>query len=206
MWIFRLRSSIRLARSDQANLILTKGRPDLRPGVKITTDPASISEFKKSVSNIILQSCGSVGCHGGTKAGTFTLISPATNANALYTNFLVLQKYVYNVKNAQHPLVDRDYPVSSLLLQFMLPLDVAETPHPNAPGYKGAVRTKADPRYVQTYHWIQTLGALPPNYDIDLSKIRPPRLRNQRASRRKFYSGSPARLHKKGELILGQSC
>ncbi len=154
---------------DQANLILSKGKENLRGGVQIQTDPASVADFKKAVNRPVVAGCAAAGCHSGPKSGSFSL-ALANNDAAIYTNFLVLQRSAYTAGGAQHLLVDRDYPDTSLLLQFMLPPDIADTPHPKVANFKSVVKTKSDPRYTATFHWIQSLSPMTPHYDIDLSR------------------------------------
>jgi hypothetical protein len=55
-------------------------------------------------------------------------------------------------------------------LQYMLPRNVAETPHPDAQNFKSLVKAKNDVRFVQTLEWIRSLSSLVPDYGIDLTK------------------------------------
>lgn len=162
-----------LSPQSQAALILDKGRPEVKTGVLITSDPATMVEFKKSVNRVILQSCASVACHGSAKTGPFVLVNPAANNAAVYTNFLILQDSWQEVKGAKRPLIDRNYPETSLLVQYLLPADLADTPHPEVPNYRGAVRTKNDPRYTAILNWIQSLNPVAPPYNIDLAQEGP---------------------------------
>jgi hypothetical protein len=157
-----------LPQSDQALLIL-KNRDDLAGGVTIMTDPASVAEFKKGVRSIVARSCATAGCHGGTKAGTFTLSMGSDDA-ATYTNFLTLQMYSLRVRGIQRGLVDRTFPESSLLLDFMLDPSIAISPHPDVPNAKGTLRNKNAPTYQQVLHWVKSLDAKLPQYGIDLSE------------------------------------
>lgn len=157
----------------QANLMLSKGPPGVFPGVQIMSDPAAILEFKRGVSRVILQSCATANCHGGDKAGTFKLINPAAGTTALYTDYVILQTSVGVNGPGGRPIIDRVNPEASLLLQYMLPPDQADTPHPKTPAYHGAVRNKNDPRYMEILHWIQSLNPVAPRYGIDLTQEAP---------------------------------
>jgi hypothetical protein len=172
----------KLPPDQQGAMILLNGKPDLYPGVHVESDPVTVLEFRKNVQRVIVQGCATAGCHTAGKAGSFSLVA-ANNDAAIYTNFLVLQKYSKTIppkagdpataKGTQRMVVDRAYPDQSLLLQYMLPSDLADTPHPAAPGYKGAVKTKSAPGYAQLAHWIGELNPIAPDYSIDLSKDPP---------------------------------
>ncbi|HZL38516.1 MAG TPA: tetratricopeptide repeat protein [Tepidisphaeraceae bacterium] len=164
----------RLSASEQAAEILSEGKPELRDGVHIRTEPPDILEFKKPlIENALLIGCAAASCHVGPKAGNFRLYAPASNDLATYTNFLMLQKYTMNVNKTQRFMVDRQFPDQSLLLQFMLPLDVAETPHPKVKGFKAMSKLKTDVKYEAVLGWIQNLNPVSPEYGIDLSKPPP---------------------------------
>ena len=163
----------RLSVQEQAVQILTNGKPDLWSGVHILTDPATVSDFKARIQKIVIAGCATSGCHGGPKhdGGTFYLFTSAPNANEMaYTNFVIMQTYVQTVDKVQKPLVNREFPERSTLLQYMLPQNVAETPHPKATNFRSMVRTKSDPRFQQTFAWIHELPSSLPDYGIDLTK------------------------------------
>jgi hypothetical protein len=170
----------KLPADQQGSLILTKGRPDLRTGVHVESDPVSILEYRKNVHHVVVQGCAVAGCHSANKAGTFNLVS-GNNDVAVYTDYLILQKYSKSIppkagesgKPVQRSVVDREYPDQSLLLQYMLPPSAADIPHPAVPNYKGAVKTASAAGYTQTAHWISQLNPIAPDYDIDLSKDPP---------------------------------
>ncbi|HEX5243216.1 MAG TPA: hypothetical protein VFW23_08110 [Tepidisphaeraceae bacterium] len=162
-----------LSVQNQAIQILTNGKPDLWPGVHILTDPANVSDFKARIQKIVLAGCATGGCHGGPKhdGGTFYLFTSAPNANEMaYSNFLILQTYVQTVDKVQRPLVNRQFPERSLLLQYMLPQNVAEAPHPKTTNFRPLVRAKVDQRFQNTFAWIHELPSSLPDYGIDLTK------------------------------------
>lgn len=161
----------KLTPEEQADLILTKGKPEFHKGVAFTEDPATIGEFKK-VERVITQSCASASCHTGPKAGNFVLYLGSSPA-VLYTNYLVLQKYTMNVKGVERSMIDRDFPESSLLLQFMLDPLISDAPHPRVAAYHPPIRKKDDRRYLLLLSWIKTLNPIMPKYGIDLSSETP---------------------------------
>lgn len=163
----------RLSVQEQAIQILTNGKPDLWQGVHIMTDPITVSDFRARIQKIVQAGCATGGCHGGPKheGGTFYLFTNAPNANEMtYTNFLILQTYVQTVDKVQKPLVNREFPERSLLLQYMLPQNVAETPHPRATNFRPVARAKSDQRFQFTLAWIRELPSSLPDYGIDLTK------------------------------------
>ncbi|MDB5173531.1 MAG: hypothetical protein JWN51_2304 [Phycisphaerales bacterium] len=170
----------KLPPDQQGLLILSKGKADLRAGVHVENDPVSIFEYRKNVHHVIVQGCAAAGCHSAGKAGTFNLFA-ANNDAAIYTNYLILQKYSKTIapkagdrgKPTQRMVVDREYPDQSLLLQYMLPPSAADTPHPAVPGYKGVVKLASAAAYAQTAHWIKQLNPIAPDYEIDLSQDPP---------------------------------
>ena len=163
----------RLPKEQQAIDIINE-RPDLESGIHMITDPKSVADFHQKIQRILTTGCAAASCHGGTnpKGGNFYLYGGETPPT-YYTNFLTLQIFASKVKDVPMPLIDRQNPENSLLLQYMLPPEVAVNPHPAAPPYKGAVKTSKDPRYQSVYGWIQELNSLLPKYDIDLTTDAP---------------------------------
>jgi hypothetical protein len=153
----------RLPPAQQAWTILKKGTPEMRKDVILTNDPPVMTTFKR-----VQQ------CHSGNKAqGNFSLNFPASGEAQTYTNFLILQNYQAKVGDRQYSMIDRTQPDASLLVQFALPPDIGQPPHPKATNYKGAVHSKADARLKQAIDWISSLNPVTPDYsDINLSGSR----------------------------------
>jgi len=124
------------------------------------------------VQKIVTSGCAANGCHGGptAKGGSFYLFTTGDPVKTTYTNFLTLQTFHQNVDKIQQPLVNREFPEKSLLLQYMLPRNVAETPHPDVQNFKPVVKTKNDVRFQTTVEWIRMLSSVVPDYGIDLTK------------------------------------
>ena len=76
--------------------------------------------------------------------------------------------------SAQRKMVDRGQGARSILVQYGLPVDVAEMDHPNVAGYDGVFRTAQDVRMKQLVDWIDhSLKQPEPDYsDI---KFDPPK-------------------------------
>ncbi|HEV7300440.1 MAG TPA: hypothetical protein VGN72_13820 [Tepidisphaeraceae bacterium] len=156
---------------DQAWEILTKGTPEMRKDVEILTDPASMMEFRRpNVQGKILAGCATAGCHGTAGAGGFQLYTAGDNEAVAYTNFYILQKYRQSVDGVERKMIDRANPESSLLIQYGLPADLAETDHPAVGTYNGIFRNRSDATYNAIKSWMgQSLALIQPSYGIDFT-------------------------------------
>jgi hypothetical protein len=173
----------RLSQNDLAFAILQQGPPALRDQVQITSDPAPMVEFRQKVEKQVL-SASCLQCHlAGKLQGEHNQLAlfAGDNEPAAYTNFIVLQQFSKEVqfkpkdRPIEYAMIDRTRPEGSLLTQYALPPDLADVPHPEAKGYKGAVKNKTDIRYRELIGWIQSLSPLPPDYSfIDLTQPEPP--------------------------------
>jgi hypothetical protein len=160
---------------DQALMILDKGDDESRREVRITSDPASLAEFRRSVHPLILNGCASSGCHGGMNAGGLVLISPATSEAATYTNFYILSQYAQSVGagdggpfgGGARRMIQRGSGARSILAEFGLPANLSEADHPKVPGYNGIFRNRDDSRYENVVRWMnESLVPTDPNYGI----------------------------------------
>ena len=154
---------------DQAWEILTKGTPEMRKDVEVLTDPAALMEFRRpNVQGKILAGCATAGCHGTGGAGGFQLYSAGENEAVAYTNFYILQQYRKNIDGVERKMIDRANPESSLLIQFGLPAELAETDHPAVGNYSGIFRNRSDPTYNAIVNWMgKSLALIEPNYEIE---------------------------------------
>jgi len=149
---------------------LTDGKPDLALGVHLLSDPVQVAHYKV-MQPALLAGCGTSGCHVGpsAKGGNFVLFQ-GDQAAQVYTNFLTLQTFTKAIDKTPMSMVDRQNPDSSLLLEYMLPPDVAKVPHPpTVPAYKGTVKTKSDVRFARVAQWIHDFSGIQPAYGIDLT-------------------------------------
>ncbi len=161
----------RLAPVQQAYLILDEGKRDMRDGVHILSDPPPLLYFRRDIVRALGTGCATSKCHGGHSAGGLYLYPQADNEAAAYTDFVILQKYARTLNGRRYQFIDRETPDQSLLLQYVLPPEFADLPHPGKSGYKGIVRSRTDQHYKQIYNWISTQLPIPaPDYSfIDLS-------------------------------------
>src|SRR5205807_611704 len=114
--------------------ILGHGTSDERKDVRILTEPAPLTEFKRSIQPMILTGCATAACHGGPAGGKFFLYNPPASEAATYTNFYLLQHVSAAAGDAQHLMIDRAYPDNSLLALWGLPAEVSKVSHPPVPG------------------------------------------------------------------------
>ena len=156
----------RLTPAQQAWLIIHNGTDEMRRDV-ILGDPPAMQQYKIVQRSLV---AGCAQCHTqGKTQGEFALHWPAESDAATYTNFLILQKYAYKQGNRSYSMIDRERPDDSGLIQFAVPPDVGDPPHPDAPNYRGVVRTKNDPRLRKAADWISSLNPITPDYsDIDI--------------------------------------
>lgn len=155
-----------LSEFDKAMAILQNGTPEMKPDVRIVSDPRTLLEFRTRIQPTLLQGCASVNCHGGANAGSFVLINPAAGDPATYTNFYILSKYATQVGDVSRKMLDRQYPRNSLAGQFGLPRDRADLDHPEAQGWSNLYRGLDDPRYLLLLQWIASLDPIG-EYGID---------------------------------------
>jgi hypothetical protein len=159
----------RMSPAEQGRMILKNGTDEMREGVRINSDPAPLMNFRRNIQKIVLTGCAAAGCHDSASKTSFSLYTEASD-EATYTNYLILQVYRTKVKDRVRLMIDRDQPDESLLSEFMLQPKIANTPHPDAPGYTGAYRSAQDQRFKLLTQWIHGMPTVSPNYGIDLSK------------------------------------
>ena len=153
---------------DKAMAILKEGDSSMRKDVHITTDPQAIMEYKTRIQPMILQSCATLACHGGSNARDFALYSPADNDGATYTNFYTLTQVSAQLGDTRYKMIDRLHPDRSLILQFSLPRERVSQRHPEVNGWTPMLRSETDPRYRQLREWVaNTLIPAEPNYGFD---------------------------------------
>ena len=160
---------LRLPAIQQAWAIVQRGTPEMQKDV-IIGDPPALRQFR-TIQHAILTGCAATGCHTPDRApGGFALHLPAQNDADTITNFVILQQYAGNVDKRKYQMIDREAPERSLLVQFALPPDIADAPHPKAGNYRGIARARNDPRLQATIDWMgRTLKPVAPDYDFDLT-------------------------------------
>lgn len=150
------------------------GDPSLLGDIRVMRDPAALLEFRNRVQPRILSGCATSGCHGGSEgAGGLHLFSPATGEAEAYTNFFTLATGGFAVRGAdgrttRMRMIDRISPERSLLLQFMLPPEVAGFGHPAVQGFRPLFRSPDADGFRQVLGWIaNSLTPIEPRYGFE---------------------------------------
>lgn len=162
----------RMTPAQQAWAIVQNGSPEMKKDVLLVSDPPAFATFKKVQQQLLSAACAN--CHtAGRQQGNFALHFPANDDPATYTNFLILQRYQQKLDDRTYPMIDRSRPGDSLLVQFCLPPDIGQPPHPKARNFAGAVKMRTDPKLKNAVDWITSLNPVVPDYsDIDLAPKR----------------------------------
>lgn len=156
---------------EQGWQIVRKGTDDMANDVRLVTDPASLAFYRTQVQRALLTGCAAAACHSAGGPARFQMYPRADHEGEAYANFLALSTYSHSGgegANARKSwMIDRDRPNDSLLLQFALPQNVADNPHPEVPGFKPVFRTLKDPKYDQFLRWISNdLNPLQKDYGV----------------------------------------
>ncbi len=139
--------------------------------VVIESDPAVFATFRRRVLPLVNRSCARSGCHGGPTARLFRVPggSPRSD-NYAYTMFLLLDQ----METEHGPLLDRQNPDDSVLLDYFLPQKGNERAHPpvgRGPTFQAAIRDSEDVLFTTVLNWINALRV--PHPDYDLSYVNP---------------------------------
>ena len=143
----------------QIYLIRRLGTQKYWDKVQIKSDPQVLKIFRTDIQPIVLQSCGTVGCHRGQNAPGFRIYGDQGSNNTLktYTNFLTLTRFSYK----HMPLISLDNPRMSLLLQYLQPRELQAYAHP---GKKGPMPLRFGESKI--IDWIESLRFPPHSYGI----------------------------------------
>ncbi|MCA9244033.1 MAG: hypothetical protein KDA32_08775 [Phycisphaerales bacterium] len=153
--------------SDPERLQLILSATGLSQAARMTieSDPRLFRDFRKNVAPLIASGCARSGCHGGSTAQVFRL--PTTGRRStkyLYTLFYLLDR----LETPRGRMLNRGLPDRSLLAEFMLPPDDADSDHPSVQGgYRGVVKGLKDRRYQEVVAWISRLQTPKPDYGIE---------------------------------------
>jgi hypothetical protein len=145
---------LRAPRIQQVVHMLSKLDPNdpLKRDILIEGDPRAIGFFRTSVWPMVRQHCATPQCHGQPGgAGGLKLFRLNSDSNrVLYTNFYILDTYA----NSQGKMVDRGQPLQSLLLQYGLPDEQAQSRHPEV-DLPPIFRSPQDPLFRSIVQWIR---------------------------------------------------
>jgi len=151
---------------EKLKLIMEVGGRKFFDDIVVHEDPPAIRDFRVIHRNYVLSFCATNDCHGGAKAGKFFLFNTAPTTNeTIHTNFYILTQ----TKTPTAYMVDRDYPSKSLIVQYGLPIDKSNNPHPAVPGFKAPMVTgEKDRTYQMLLEWIgKSLYRPEPKYELN---------------------------------------
>ena len=172
---------------EKALFILQNGTAEQAADVVVRGDPLPLRVWREEVGPVVLRGCATSACHGTADpadAAGWYLYPNADSEDARYTNFYATVAYQSKIGDdagddrqaeggnlfpkPDRQMVDRQRPARSLLLEYMLPPDVSQTPHPTVPGqgYDGVVQSTDDDRYQLVGRWIETLAPTLERYDV----------------------------------------
>lgn len=121
--------------------------------VEVKTEPAALAEFRNVHHRHVVAHFSNH--FAGLVAGLIAKPKIPTDQTAAYTNFLALNLAVID----GHPVINRDKPEESLLLQWGLPRNEAKFPAPNVKGWKPCFSSPRDSRFKALAKWIETTSA-----------------------------------------------
>ena len=148
---------------------------DFYSKIQVITEPATLGQFRKSVHDgWLIPNCATSRCHGGADAGKFFLFASERGSERVrYTNLL----NILLGTSADRPLVNFADAAQSVLVQYALPVDEAQLPHPTVAGWRPVLGKKLNPeRLRETLAWIKSMYQPRPIYPIEYQPpdLRPP--------------------------------
>jgi hypothetical protein len=136
--------------------------------IEVVGDPEPLRVFRQRILPLVRDTCARSGCHSATGAAAgFRLPRTAgIGDRGVYAAF-----YQLSTLQTEHgPLINRESPQHSALIQYMLPTDVAMLPHPELPEGERIVapfHKQSDPYYEMLVDWIRSLKSPQPVYDLE---------------------------------------
>lgn len=125
----------------------------LYPKVEVKTEPATLAAFRTQYHRHVVAHFS--GYFAGLVPGLIAKPKAPSTQPEAYTNFLALNLAVVD----GHPVINRDKPEESLLLQWGLPRNEAKFRAPNIKGWKPCFSSPRDSRFLALVEWINTTSA-----------------------------------------------
>jgi hypothetical protein len=153
----------RLEGHQQLAVIFEVRARELYPQVRILDEPEPLQFWRTTISPQYIARYFRP-TFGDGDLPLFLFTGRPTDENLAYTNLYILERY----RHDGLPMIDRDRPERSLLVQWGLPREDAAYPAPDIEGWRPFFRGEDDPRYQQYLQWIDALyGNQTPDYGID---------------------------------------
>lgn len=154
----------------QLDVMFQAGARNLYDQVNVTQPPPAMLTWMRSIHRTyVLNYCGTAECHGGEDGKGFPLfLGRTSDRRVAYTNFYILNQ----AKTVRGLGIDRRNPGESLLIQYGMPREIAEYPHPVVedgswqPFFRAPVTS--DRNYQAMVDWMTNQLYRPaPNYGIN---------------------------------------
>ncbi|NLE29837.1 MAG: hypothetical protein GX629_09235 [Phycisphaerae bacterium] len=153
------REFLKLSPLEQALIIKKRSANKYQPDINIGRDPRLIMDFKTRIQPILSRSCAQPNCHGG-EVSKLRLTAKSTSLPQTYYNYYALDTF----RSAQGNVIDHAQPeTDSLLINFLLPPNLAPKKLTHTPAFPPVIKTKEDPRYKSLIQWLSDQ----PTYAID---------------------------------------
>ncbi len=148
----------------QAAAVYARGGDEFLDQISLRGETRVFRTFRRGVLPFVTKGCARAGCHGGPTAQAFRLPSGKGEADAFAT-FVILN----SVDGANGPLLQRERPTDSVLLDYLLPPEEASAKHPEVARGRLApqFRDRADKQYELVLDWIRTLRRPKPDYRLE---------------------------------------
>ncbi len=156
---------------DKLRILFRHKARDLYPEVRVLEDPQSFKDFKKFIAGRtgwLINGCATTRCHGGSEAGDLQLIGQHSNsAEAMYTNFMILDQY--QLRDGT-PLIDYIDPDRSPLIHMGLVRSRSLYPHPavdaqkHGRDWRPVFRSTKATNFERTTDWIRSIYTPRPDY------------------------------------------
>ncbi len=142
--------------AEKAQRIKLETGDKFQEDIVIGKDPQGIMEFRRVAEPMLARSCANPNCHGG---GTlqFKLIARAGALPDIYANFYSLDTF----RSQNGDVINHDEPEKSLLLNYLLPADLAADKLSHPTQIPPMIKSKRDPRYTQMVNWLKSLPPQP---------------------------------------------
>jgi hypothetical protein len=131
--------------------------------INIGKDPQLILDFKTTIQPMLSRSCAQANCHGGDTP-KLQLTAKASTLPQLYYNYYAIDTFSSTQGTNQGDVIDHANPTTdSLLINYLLPSNLAPKKLAHTPTIPAAIKTKDDPRYAPLVKWLDAQ----PIYPID---------------------------------------
>jgi plasmid maintenance system killer protein len=153
----------KLSTLEQALVIKKLTGNKYQPDINIGKDPQLILDFKADIQPMLSRSCAQANCHGGDTP-KLQLTAKASTLPQVYYNYYTIDTFRSTQETNPGNVIDHANPATdSLLINYLLPSNLAPKKLAHTPTIPAALKTKEDPRYAPLVKWLDAQ----PIYPID---------------------------------------